>query len=63
MFFNSRGGLTALLLCVIPILEVIMRRSRMSRSSSKRSFRKGASRVHGLNSSGASYNMRGGIRL
>lgn len=43
-----------------------MRRSRMSRGRSKRSFRKGASNVHGLNSlssSGSNYVMRGGIRL
>lgn len=43
-----------------------MRRHRMSRSGSKRSFRKGASRVHGMNSlgsSGSQYVMRGGIRL
>lgn len=40
-----------------------MRRYRMSRSSSKRSFRRGASQVHQLNSSGARYVMRGGIRL
>lgn len=40
-----------------------MRRHHMSRSSSKRSFRKGASNVHHLNSSGAKYVMRGGIRL
>lgn len=41
-----------------------MRRSHMSRSNSKRSFRSGASRVHGLNqSSGSTMAMRGGIRL
>lgn len=40
-----------------------MRRHRMSRSSSKRKFRHGAAQVHGLNSSGARYVMRGGIRL
>lgn len=41
-------------------------RRSMSRSGSKRSFRKGASRVHRLNSSmssGAKFVMRGGIRL
>lgn len=43
--------------------EGVMRRHSMSRGSSRRSFRSGASRVHGLNSSGASYVMRGGIRL
>lgn len=43
-----------------------MRRSRMSRGRSKSSFRRGAARVHGLNSlssSGSRYVMRGGIRL
>lgn len=43
-----------------------MRRHRMSRSSSKRNFRNGASRVHSMNSlssSGSTYVMRGGIRL
>jgi len=40
-----------------------MHRRSMSRSRSKSSFRRGASHVHGLNSSGASYVMRGGIRL
>lgn len=40
-----------------------MRRHSMSRRSSKRSFRRGASQVHSLNSSGARYVMRGGIRL
>lgn len=40
-----------------------MRRHGMSRSGSRRSFRRGASQVHGLNSSGARYVMRGGIRL
>lgn len=40
-----------------------MRRHRMSRSGSRRNFRKGASKVHGLNSSGARFVMRGGIRL
>ncbi|WNK12688.1 MAG: hypothetical protein [Microvirus sp.] len=41
-----------------------MRRRRMSKSSSRRSFRKGASNVHRLNSSsGSTYAMRGGIRL
>lgn len=39
------------------------RRSRMSRGKSRRSFRRGASNVHGLNSSGARFVMRGGIRL
>lgn len=40
------------------------RRHRMSRSGSRRSFRKGASRVHRLNSvSGSKFVMRGGIRL
>lgn len=40
-----------------------MRRRRMSRSSSRSNFRRGASQVHSLNSSGARYVMRGGIRL
>lgn len=41
-----------------------MRRSRMSRRSSRRSFRKGASQVHRLNSNaGSRYAMRGGIRF
>lgn len=43
-----------------------MRRHRMSRSGSKRSFRSGASRVHPMNSmssSGSQFVMRGGIRL
>lgn len=43
-----------------------MRRHRMSLGKSRRSFRKGASQVHGMNSlssSGSSYVMRGGIRL
>jgi len=43
-----------------------MRRHRMSYGKSKRTFRKGASRVHGMNSlssSGSTYVMRGGIRL
>lgn len=40
-----------------------MRRRSMSYGSSKRKFRAGASNVHGLNSSGARYVMRGGIRL
>lgn len=40
-----------------------MRRSRMSRGRSRRSFRHGAAQVHQLNSSGARYVMRGGIRL
>lgn len=43
-----------------------MRRSRMSFGKSKRRFRQGASRVHGMNSlssSGSNYVMRGGIRL
>jgi len=38
-------------------------RHRMSKGGSRRSFRKGASRVHGMNSSGSRYVMRGGIRL
>lgn len=38
------------------------RRHRMSRGSSRRNFRRGASRVHPKNSSGG-YVMRGGIRL
>lgn len=40
-------------------------RHRMSRSGSRRSFRKGASNVHRMNSisSGAKFVMRGGIRL
>lgn len=43
-----------------------MRRHRISRHSSKRSFRNGAARVHGMNmlsSTGSKYVMRGGIRL
>lgn len=43
-----------------------MRRSRMNRRNSRRTFVKGASRVHGMNSlssSGSRYVMRGGIRL
>ena len=41
-----------------------MRRSFMSRSGSRRSFRRGASNVHRLNSStGSKFAMRGGIRL
>lgn len=40
-----------------------MRRHHMSRSKSRRSFRRGASNVHSLNSSGARHVMRGGIRL
>lgn len=41
-----------------------MRRRRMSKYKSKRSFRRGASNVHSMNSStGSSYAMRGGIRL
>lgn len=39
------------------------KRFRMSRSKSKRSFRRGAANVHGMNSSGSRYVMRGGIRL
>lgn len=38
------------------------RRSRMSRRTSRRVFRRGASRIHKLNNS-TRYNMRGGIRL
>lgn len=38
------------------------RRGRISYGKSKRVFRK-ASGVHGMNSSGARYVMRGGIRL
>lgn len=45
------------------IWRFIMYRRHMSKSSSRRTFRSGASRVHGLNSSGARYVMRGGIRL
>ena len=42
----------------------LMRRSFMSRSGSRRSFRRGASNVHRLNSStGSKFAMRGGIRL
>lgn len=42
----------------------MFRRHSMSRSGSRRSFRKGASRVHRLNqSSGSKFVMRGGIRL
>lgn len=40
-----------------------MRRRRLNRSKSRRTFRKGAAQVHGLNSTGARYAMRGGIRL
>lgn len=43
-----------------------MRRRHMSSSKSRRSFRKGASRVHPKNSMGSSgsrFVMRGGIRL
>lgn len=43
-----------------------MRRHRMSKGSSRRSFRKGAANVHRMNSlssSGSVYVMRGGIRL
>lgn len=41
-----------------------MRRSRMSRGGSRRSFMGGASQVHRLNTSVASkFVMRGGIRL
>lgn len=40
-----------------------MRRRAMSRAGSRRNFRRGASQVHTLNSSGARYVMRGGIRL
>lgn len=40
------------------------RRRSMSRSTSRRSFRRGASNVHRLNSSsGSKFVMRGGIRL
>jgi hypothetical protein len=39
------------------------RRHRMSRSGSRKSFRRGAANVHSMNSSGARYVMRGGIRL
>lgn len=39
------------------------RRHSMSRGKSRRSFRHGASQVHPLNSSGAQFVMRGGIRL
>lgn len=39
------------------------RRHRMSRGSSRRNFRRGASQLHSLNSSGSRYVMRGGIRL
>ena len=40
-----------------------MRRRRLSRSGSKRMFRKGASRIHKRNLQGSHYVMRGGIRL
>ena len=40
-----------------------MFRRSMSRGKSRRSFRRGVSNVHPLNSSGARYVMRGGIRL
>lgn len=40
------------------------RRYRQNRSSSRRSFKRGANRVHRKNSlSGANFVMRGGIRL
>lgn len=39
-----------------------MRRHSMSRHSSRRTFRRGASQVHPKNS-GSTYSMRGGIRL
>lgn len=41
------------------------RRHRMSKRSSRRTFSRGAGRVHvkNLQSSGSSYVMRGGIRL
>lgn len=41
------------------------RRYKMSRSSSRKTFSRGAGRVHikNLQSSGSSYAMRGGIRL
>lgn len=40
-----------------------MRRRKLSRRSSKKMFRKGASRMHKKNLSGSHYVMRGGIRL
>lgn len=40
-----------------------MRRSKLSKRSSKRNFRRTASRVHRKNGMGASAMMRGGIRL
>lgn len=40
-----------------------MHRRRMSFKKSRRTFRRAASNVHSLNSSGARFNMRGGIRL
>lgn len=40
-----------------------MHRRRMLSGHSRRTFRKGASRVHPLNSAGSKFVMRGGIRL
>ena len=40
-----------------------MRRHRISYGKSKRTFRHGAANVHGMNSIGSRYVMRGGIRL
>lgn len=40
-----------------------MRRSKMSPGRSKRSFSRGASRVHRKNDSAGGFAMRGGIRL
>jgi len=41
-----------------------MRRHKLSRRSSKRSFRHGAAQVNSMNmSSGSTFTMRGGIRL
>jgi len=55
-------GLVRDLGIVCDILEVIvMRRNRMSKRKSRRSFSKGASRTHRKNLSPAP--MRGGIRL
>lgn len=40
-----------------------MRRHSMNRGSSKRSFSRGADRIHRKNIAGGSASMRGGIRL
>lgn len=46
-----------------PLRRLFMRRHRMSRGGSHRSFRHGAAQVHPMNTSGARYVMRGGIKL